>query len=221
MSKSIDPNKAKLLESKAISIEQSITGKGSNNAALEAAISSAELYMQALKLVDSPPERQRLDSKCKELLAKAESLKELRDGRSPTAKAYSRDMKQPKSTRKPTTKEKIIVLEGSKLNGAIFKPWDQAPTKADFELKDGDDLFLDLPRLHLSQAQQRSFAGWRRPNEALTMIRMEKNGTLLSNNPTMVRAGKIDLVQDMTSDCSVVASLCAGTARAEHGHPRV
>ena len=34
-------------------------------------------------------------------------------------------------------------------------------------------------------------------------------------------ADQIDLVQDLTNDCSVVASLCAGTARAERGHPSV
>lgn len=31
----------------------------------------------------------------------------------------------------------------------------------------------------------------------------------------------IDLVQDAASDCSVVASLCAGVARAERGHDQV
>ena len=31
----------------------------------------------------------------------------------------------------------------------------------------------------------------------------------------------LDLVQDVTTDCSVVASLCAATARAERGYPRV
>lgn len=31
----------------------------------------------------------------------------------------------------------------------------------------------------------------------------------------------IDLVQDITTDCSVVASLCAGTARALKGHGKV
>lgn len=31
----------------------------------------------------------------------------------------------------------------------------------------------------------------------------------------------IDLVQDITTDCSVVASLCAGTARAGKGHSKV
>ncbi|KAI4283952.1 MAG: hypothetical protein L6R38_001787 [Xanthoria sp. 2 TBL-2021] len=32
---------------------------------------------------------------------------------------------------------------------------------------------------------------------------------------------KLDLVQDVTSDCSVVASLCASSARAEKGHPAI
>jgi hypothetical protein len=37
----------------------------------------------------------------------------------------------------------------------------------------------------------------------------------------MVAADDIDLVQDITTDCSVVASLCAGTARARKGHGKV
>lgn len=37
----------------------------------------------------------------------------------------------------------------------------------------------------------------------------------------MVGEGRIDLVQDVTADCSVVASLCAITARAEPGHSKV
>lgn len=32
---------------------------------------------------------------------------------------------------------------------------------------------------------------------------------------------EIDLVQDITTDCSVVASLCAWTARALKGHSKV
>lgn len=39
--------------------------------------------------------------------------------------------------------------------------------------------------------------------------------------PIMRRSRAEDLVQDATSDCSVVASLCAGTARAERGHKKV
>lgn len=39
--------------------------------------------------------------------------------------------------------------------------------------------------------------------------------------PTMIPHEAMDLVQDMTSDCSVVASFCAGAARAEAGHTKV
>lgn len=37
----------------------------------------------------------------------------------------------------------------------------------------------------------------------------------------MTSYGSIDLVQDITTDCSVVASLCAGIARVQHGHSKV
>lgn len=37
----------------------------------------------------------------------------------------------------------------------------------------------------------------------------------------MISHAKLDLVQDITSDCSVVASLCAGTARVERGYAKV
>lgn len=37
----------------------------------------------------------------------------------------------------------------------------------------------------------------------------------------MIAENAIDLVQDITTDCSVVASLCAATARARKGHEKV
>lgn len=37
----------------------------------------------------------------------------------------------------------------------------------------------------------------------------------------MTSHGTIDLVQDITTDCSVVASLCAGTAREQRGQSKV
>lgn len=39
--------------------------------------------------------------------------------------------------------------------------------------------------------------------------------------PLMSSSRSIDLVQDAATDCSVVASLCAGIARAERGHDQV
>lgn len=67
----------------------------------------------------------------------------------------------------------------------------------------------DEPDLHLSQVQREVFAGWTRQAE------------LLSDNavhPVMSVSGKTDLVQDVLTDCSVVASLCATMARTERGH---
>lgn len=61
--------------------------------------------------------------------------------------------------------------------------------------------------LNLSDIQKETFGGWKRPAE---------NG-----NASMMVANDVDLVQDITTDCSVVASLCAGTARASKGHGKV
>jgi hypothetical protein len=41
------------------------------------------------------------------------------------------------------------------------------------------------------------------------------------NEPTMIASNSIDLVQDVTADCSVVASLCAAVARTDHGFEKV
>lgn len=66
--------------------------------------------------------------------------------------------------------------------------------------------------LKLSDAQREIFAGWRRPHESFESVTDEE---LTSS------VDQIDLVQDITTDCSVVASLCAGTARVGKGHGQV
>ena len=61
------------------------------------------------------------------------------------------------------------------------------------------------------------FGGWKRPAEALpppTWLLKDRPDL----GPIMTYARKIDLVQDAATDCSVVASLCAGIARVEKGH---
>lgn len=71
-----------------------------------------------------------------------------------------------------------------------------------------------MPDLHLSDVQREIFTGWKRPHELLS----EKEGKPESEvNPVVSVAGKSDLVQDVLTDCSVVASLCATTSRAERG----
>jgi calpain-7 len=76
--------------------------------------------------------------------------------------------------------------------------------------------------LKLSENQVEIFAGWKRPDAALKL----SSGDSLSNrelSDLLMASGRhdIDLVQDITTDCSVVASLCAATARGLKGHGKV
>ena len=69
--------------------------------------------------------------------------------------------------------------------------------------------------------QKAIFAGWKRPTDAFPLPCLQQPALFPNSNPTMVGEGNVDLVQDVTADCSVVASLCAITARAERGHSKV
>ena len=192
----------------------------------------------------------KLDKKCKELLTQAESIKtsqewhpiaadaiQLQKDPATTPQPSRRKLKEPLSTRELSTKEKIILLEGSKLNGGVFAPWKTEPDPSEFHLGLGAPLFeyvrpgtrlgeafVDLLRdaieLPLSQAQLEIFDGWRRPDEIFAADGYRSNGDSPEDPPTSY-ASKVDLVQDLTSDCSVVASLCAVSSRAERGHPKV
>lgn len=75
------------------------------------------------------------------------------------------------------------------------------------------DRLRDPFEYRLSCEQLEVFDGWHRPEDALGL----ENGVV----PSMDAQQIIDLVQDATSDCSVVASLCGGTARGERGHVKV
>ena len=201
--------------SQALALEESIDSMPSGSAKLKAAIESAELYMQALRITKDPEDRKVIDSKCKELIERGTHLKLGQDAaprRSTTI--------YPVSMRKLTTRENIIILEGSKLNGFVFKPWDRPPLQDEFALESIDKPFVDSKPLPLSQTQLEAFGGWKRPKDALALVEIVKNGHSLSNEPTMAFPDKVDLVQDLTSDCSVVASLCAGTSRIERGHAK-
>ena len=213
---------AEELRAKAQIAEQNVAKAKTREDALEAAITAAESYMQALKLTDDPVKKKNLDASCRRYLGQAEKIKNDADWRRAARTltvASDPFLARPVCTRPLTTKEKIIILEGSKLNGFVFPPWKEDPKPEAFELLDGAGPFEDVPRLELSDEQRDIFAGWKRPSEALSDVsRDEVNGNV---SPTMSRSILPDLVQDATSDCSIVASLCAGTARVERGHPKV
>ena len=213
------------LESRARAVEQTALRANSYDDVLKATVSAAELYLQALRKAPTASDKRRIESKCKELLTRAEKLKKPQTGRRPSLgdalENPHPNLQYPVSKRKLTTREEIILLEGCNLNGFVFPPWKDAPEEKDFERTQNEELFEDKPKLQLSSDQSKSFAGWKRPHDALATIRIERDGRLLPNAPSMTRGRVVDLVQDMTSDCSVVATLCAGTARVEKGHPTV
>lgn len=78
----------------------------------------------------------------------------------------------------------------------------------------------DKAELPLSDFQETVFDGWYRPQDALPPPSWFP-GDRTNLNPVMVISRKMDLIQDASTDCSVVASLCAGVARVERGHPKV
>lgn len=214
-------------EARARQAEVRIENGTGQDAVLASTISAVELYMKALRLTDNASDRKRIDGKCRELLSRAEKIKKARQQAGTLQDApssitpHSSKPGPPTSSRELSTREKIILLEGAKLNGFVFKAWEGPPNPDEFVLSHGDDLFADNPEPPLSELQLESFAGWKRPREALGSLAV---GDVKSemNVPTMTkRSMNIDLVQDMTSDCSVVASLCAGTSRAERGHGKV
>ncbi|KAL3428336.1 palb protein [Phlyctema vagabunda] len=174
--------------------------------------------MKATKLASSDTERARLRGKCKTLLTRAEVIKASATW-SPIP-ALSSDSSQrvilrgPVSERVITRREEVILLEGSKLHGFIFPPWKGDPDDALF---DEGPIYTDMTELKLSDAQREIFAGWRRPHES-DPVGPRSDSETDADDDLMLATAEIDLVQDITTDCSVVASLCAGTSRASKGH---
>ncbi|KAH1301617.1 hypothetical protein KXW28_003228 [Aspergillus fumigatus] len=201
----------KTLIAHALKAERDVSAATSQRQALEAAIDVAEHYMKALSLAATTNDKQSLDAKCKEWLSRAEKIKEAKDWRS-AIRVHARhaaELEAPVSTRTLTTREEIILLEGAKLNGFIFPPWAGPPSLEEFEPSEGGQSFIDKPDLHLSDKQKDIFDGWKRPSELLAHA---GGDTLMMSVPE-----KTDLVQDVLTDCSVVASLCATTSRSERG----
>jgi calpain-7 len=190
--------------------------------------------MKAIKLASSGSERERLKSKCMKVLARAEEIKQVQTWDVPVEQksqaGMSHELNAPLSGRALPTREQVILLESSKLHGFVFPPWTSEPEGEFFQATGCNGFFLyvlsilinnihridpcrDSPELKLSESQQKYFAGWRRPHEVFR-DRLATGGMAETNiEPNMIATSNIDLVQDVTADCSVVASLCAAVAR--------
>ncbi|KAI1816022.1 PALB protein [Poronia punctata] len=174
----------------------------SGKEALNHIIAAAECYMEAMKQASNPSDKKRLSKKCEELIRRAESLKRPGPARESVSDVEKR-LKLPRQVREIPTSEKTILYRNSRLHGNTFPPWEADPDPSFFE----GEIYVDPSPFTLSPTQKAIFAGWRRPAELTTASGID--GALESLSLEGPDHHDPDLVQDVTTDCSVVASLCA------------
>ncbi|UNI19703.1 cysteine protease, variant 2 [Purpureocillium takamizusanense] len=148
--------------------------------------------MAAAGEASSKSDAARLRRRCRELIAHAEKLK-----------ARIAANAQPALPPQPT-----ILRLASRLHGNEFPPWQSRPADDEFSLSPGATQFRDDAAFPLSATQAENFAGWKRPAEA---FRLDLAHETVDESTLMQLPDRCDLVQDITTDCSVVASLSAAT----------
>lgn len=111
--------------------------------------------MRALKVSSNHDEKKAFDEKCRKFLGQAELIRDasqqpivsdsdtsdkIRESqRTVTATA---NLKLPISNRELSTREQILLLQGSKLHGCLFPPWKAPPTANEFRLEHGQQCFV-------------------------------------------------------------------------------
>ncbi|KAF1988185.1 cysteine proteinase [Aulographum hederae CBS 113979] len=232
------------MQAEATELGSRVNNAPSKDEALGLAIQAAQLCMKALKLATSPEQKSELKSKCQLLLNQAEEIKTTPTWRplpqlsslsldthgtsvsgtsgSPSIPASNvRKLVEPVSTRDLSKKEQLLVLRASMLNDFKFKPWKGPPDPSEFAAaRPSAKPFRDNHDLILSPHQMESFDGWKHAVDALPPPTLFPGDRRLLG-PMMHTNRSIDLVQDAAADCSVVASLCAGTARVGKGHQKL
>ncbi|KAI1156041.1 PALB protein [Nemania diffusa] len=173
----------------------------SGKEALDHAIAAAELYMKAARQATSQVDKKRMNRKCEELIMRAESLKKSSQV-TDSVSNVERRLKLPRQVRQLPTSEKTILYRNSRLHSNTFPPWESDPDPTYFQ----GDIYSDPSSFTLSSKQKAVFAGWKRPAELIKEIPGHDVG---SEDRVVKAADDHDLVQDITTDCSVVASLCA------------
>lgn len=101
--------------------------------------------MKAIKLTSSGSERERLKLKCMKALARAEEIKQLETWNIPANQnevGKRHDLTAPLSDRTLPTREQVILLESSRLNGFIFSPWTSEPGEELFKPIEGSGFFM-------------------------------------------------------------------------------
>ncbi|KAL7918510.1 hypothetical protein ACQKWADRAFT_323725 [Trichoderma austrokoningii] len=167
---------------------ESLLATSTGQKALDLAIQAAELYMRAAaERGISKEEAARFRRRCQQLIKYAEELKAQLPASSPSP-----------------VKNGLGLLQGaSRLHGNFYPPWSDDPVSAEFELGPDSKPFIDDTVFSLSEDQVANFLAWHRPHELFGPFSVGQDDNL------MTRSTRLDLVQDITTDCSVVASLSA------------
>ncbi len=100
--------------------------------------------MRALKLAKDPKDKAKHSARFKQLLQEAERIQHCDDWHSvpATSRKSQQATKNPESTRKPSRAEQILLLKASYLNNFKFPPWTTPPAPDEFDLADGESLFV-------------------------------------------------------------------------------
>lgn len=177
--------------------------------ALTTLIAATEHYIAARRTSRAP---QLIDKKIHDLLTRAERWKAVQIIRLAAENALAnpqtpgRPRHTPVRTGGDTVKEQTVLLKSSRVDGGVFPPWTGPPRKEEFS----GELWTDpAGMLRLSEGQDEVLAGWRRAREVFGGAEGEGMGGR--------KVGLWDLTQDLVTDCSVVASLCAALRREEAG----
>ncbi|KAI1337785.1 hypothetical protein F5Y15DRAFT_143905 [Xylariaceae sp. FL0016] len=190
---------------------EALASRTSGTEALDHAIAAAELYMKASKAASGLTDKKRLGKKCEELVTRAESLKKAASTVD-TVSAVEKRLRLPRQTRQIPTSEKNLLYRNSRLHGNVFPPWESDPGDAGFN----GPPFSDPAKFSLSTKQREVFNGWKRPRELIN-DRAKADPGELDTGALMIARDDYDLVQDITTDCSVVASLCASIKQLRPG----
>lgn len=160
--------------------------------------------MRAASSASNKQDAARFRRRCKELIALAEKLKTQLPNPRPSTLSDGSD----------------ILRKASWLHGNEFPPWDNDPSDAEFQRLSGQHLFTYAPNassavqitnvgrsdkstFSLSAIQTENFLQWQRPQQLVGMDDDDDMEALMRPSEAC------NLVQDATTDCSVVASLSA------------
>lgn len=107
--------------------------------------------MKALGFARNKEDRSRLNRKCQSMLDQAERIKVARKKLTSSAEGrierdigsqHKRVVPTPRVKQALSTKEKVILLESSRVNSFVFPPWESKPEALEFELKEGEGKYM-------------------------------------------------------------------------------